>query len=225
VKVAPFTLEQTTITYRNGAPSVTEIRTTGRRADNSKAIFGVFPNSPSKPPLRRVDFADGRSLSLIDPLKARMSIWRDEAQRAAEKRRIESPPENCLYFGERMEGTEKLLDLDVIVVQKDLPDGRLFSERRAPRLQCFALAMKLEERKGSAFIPVLEVRPNFISLAEPAALLFDESPSSRETAPSELKREVYRAIGVTEATCPTCFESASDIEQDRLYREKRVAGN
>jgi hypothetical protein len=35
--------------------------------------------------------------------------------------------------------------------------------------------------------------------------------------PSQLKRTLYSSLGVTETTCPTCFDVATDEQMDDLY--------
>lgn len=217
VSVSPFTLEQTTLRFSGDSTKVIEIRTTARRADGSQAIYGVFPNDPGKPPARRVDFADGRSISVFDAIKAKMSVQRDSANRAAENLRLSNPPENCLFKGEEPGGSETLLGVNVVVARREGGGGQRMSEWRAPSLQCFPLAMKLEVREGQSFKTTLEVRANFLATGEPSALLFDESSASQELAPSELKRAVYSSMGITEAVCPTCFGTPTDAELDSLY--------
>ncbi len=219
--VTPFTLEQITLSFAKSVQGdVIEKRTTARRADASRAILGVFPNS-NQPPLRRVDFADGRAVTVVDQLRAKMSVLLGDRERATAKSRLANLTPDCVRPGETARGESTLLGVTVFEAYRNY-GSKEFSEWRAPSLQCFPLAMKLNDLSSGKAVPNTEVRPLFLHQGEPSAVLFDESAASKERKPSELKREMYSAMGVTEALCPTCFGKGADADADAQYEQKRL---
>jgi hypothetical protein len=215
ITVTAFTLEQ--ITSKGGADrKVIEVRTTARKSDGSKAIVGMFPNDPKKPPMRRIDFANGRAVSIIDTIRSKMSVWRPAQTVASEKAAVANPPNGCLFPTETNLKQVRVLDVDAVVVERKIANGRRMVETRVPLLQCFPIAMTLFESQTSEV--VIEVTPAYLKIGDPPGALFDES-QSKEMSPSELKKTLYLSMGVTESVCPTCFGVLGDAELDRLYRE------
>lgn len=224
VHVTPFLMEQRTVSYtKEPAGILIEQRTTARSADGSTAIMGVFPNRPEKA-IRRVDFADGRSSTLLDSIRAKMGGLLTDRAIAAKKYRLANPPANCAWPGEIPVGIETIDGVDAWMIRREYgspPESRL-TEWRVSRLQCHAVQMLREVNTDGVMRKVTEVTPLYIRVGDPGSVLFDTGAAYKEMTPSELKKSMFASIGVTPESCPKCFEPASELRMDQEYRDHQT---
>jgi hypothetical protein len=224
VQVTPFLLEQRTVSFsKSPEGQMVENRITARRSDGSTAMMGVFPGKPEKP-IRRVDWMDGRTGTIVDSIKAKMMGLVSDSALAKRKRTLQSPPEKCTRPGETTVGSATMEGLETWVVQKTSGGDSLsvqsrLTEWRVPRLSCFAVQMQRESNKDGQWKLLTEVRPLFIRIGDPGTALFEVDGAYDEMKPSEFKRNLLSSAGVTEKDCPKCFSAGGDDAADATYQE------
>lgn len=223
VRVTPFTLEQITVSYvKNPAGEVLERRITARRSDSSQAYYGTLAGVGT--PVRKIELASGGTSTLVESLRIKISTFFRSREIAARKQRLENPPEDCrdtsVYPAEELIGTEQVAGQKALVIRRSWPNRRI-TEWRAPKFQCFAIQERIEELVGGAAKLLAETKLLWVKTGEPDPRLFEAGSGYTEMAPSEFRRAFYRAMGVTEADCPSCFDAARDRAAGALYQANR----
>lgn len=210
INVKPFVLEQTLLTYtKNPSGDLLERRILLRRRDSSEAMIGTQLSSRGPITLRRVDWADGRSSTLVDLVHGRMSGFRPQLSVARRKERLLNTPANCASAGESNVGEEILSGkLAYRIVRLQAPDDRV-TEWRLPDYQCQAIQMVRERLADGGWIKTFEARMDLFQEIDPDPNVFEDWSAYQELRPSDLRARLYQSMGVTPEACPKCFEKDS----------------
>ncbi len=223
IQVKPFVIEQEHISYAagTGPARTTERRIKMRRSDGSMAIIGTFPSRPQLGVLRKVDWMDGRSVTLVEAIKARISGRRSSKERAMRRARLLHPPAGCAYAGEVSEGEDVLWGQTARrVVQKTEGGKRI--EWRLTGYECEAVQMEEWRLVGGVMVRTFEARLIQFSGTEPDEAVFNDWSSYRDLDPEEARKRILTKSGVTKVECPQCQVNEKAIgEAYRRFHDRK----
>jgi hypothetical protein len=165
---------------------------------------------------RKVSFADGRSVSVIDALKIKTTWPSPTADVLANRMRALSKlASTCVAKNETAIGHSELWNQNVIIVS-NAPDPfpQRLTEWRAPTLGCQALEYQLEKRQPDGSWK-LTTRSKIVSLTlgEPDARYFAVPPAYVETKPSDMHILLLKSVGgqVDEAAIRAASSADDDV--------------
>jgi len=230
IQVAPFTMEQLTTNFaRSSEGVVIESRVTARSSDGSEAIAGTQLERPELGVLRKVILADGRAMTLVDRLSAKMSGFLSSKARAARNTRLTAPPPDCLFGAGSVVGKTILMGQEAMMIADQGP-SRVTTSWRLPKYGCETVQMKIENRDANtgATSKYLEVKLVYFVAGEPDSKMFAAASTHQEMKPSEVLAR--GEAEVAQRDCPTCTKpSQAETEAavkraDAKYLEAQADG-
>jgi hypothetical protein len=199
--IAPFTLETEVYT----SSGLLDRRTEARRSDGSEVfIGGVLCEAGIRAgaKARKVSFADGRTVTLVDSIAAKTTWPRSPAEQANRLNQfLADAPADCVYYpGERLLGHDSVLGQRTAVVSAtQFAEGadQKLTRWRAVSLGCKTLKYRLEakNRDGSRHL-LAEEKPLILKLGEPVPALFDTGENYVELKPSQQWRLEAQHFGI-----------------------------
>jgi len=214
--IQSFTLQQDVFAFaRKPAGELTSRRTLARRTDGSESQVDVVRVGETEEfqILRKVEFADGAAMTLIDSINGKLSGFVDGRRLDRRLQKMTSPPRDCLEGTETVVGRETLFGEPFLVVEG--ADGR--GRRRtwkSMRLGCTWVQL-LQEQKNSAGgwdRQLLVVLTGF-NLNEPEPQLFAAGEKYKEMTPTQSYLESARRRGIDPDSCSKCKESVWELEK------------
>lgn len=220
VRVTPFRIE--TLGYSFKPESATGEfafrRIAARTTQGARVLLENTNRMPAESFARKIEFPDGRFLTVADFLKMK-ATGRFSVEEIANRRRANDrlPPDCALFRNDLVIGNTTAHGEPLVTIQNTDPQGMRYTVLRAPRLSCVDVAWTYE-KKGSdgALTKLSEARLVSLAVAEPEATLFDPGTDYREAPPSELQRTFARSIGVTD-----CTECEKQWAKDDNYYHSR----
>lgn len=229
VVVKPFTIEQVFIGYdASGKGTVGSMRTTALRSDGSMATIGrrlPSPENSLRAPVvtREIEMADGRYASLIDSIAAKATGFFRKEELALRKMRFLNPPAHCAQpaMGDVFLREEVVAGARTFVVERRNRDGSQKSTMWLLAEHGCELAQRIAERRqpDGSYRKVAESKLLYLTPEEPDPKYFDGSDAYRGMPPSAIREEYLRSVGMTQETCPECFQG-NWAKKDAEYHKR-----
>src|SRR5271166_1401306 len=195
----PFYLKRTIFTDNHSgklSPFRTEV--VARRSDGATARISSFGPLTAPGYFRKVDFLDGRSVTLIDLIKAK-STWpdMDPNERSALSQKITHAPADCgVHTPYALVRFDSLDGQDVVIMEGVIAKQYRLTRWLAPKLGCEDLYYKSEALGTDGVSSVSsEARVSDLRLGEPDPSLFDLGSDYTEMRPSQAQNLMLQKIG------------------------------
>lgn len=220
IPTEPYTLERT-ISGPNKKFDTKEIL--ARRSDGATLRMHWIGPAEGGQFVRELKFPDGRSLTLYDSVKAKVT-W--PAMTEIEVRMLTSPARaaDCsggrpLLRDDQMEGQE----VDVFQITAGSFRATMWA---APKLGCEHLYVNSEVMKADgSFGPSMETKTTRLAIGEPEPRLFEIAPDLVEMKPSAAQKRVWESLdlglGPEEKAALLRDIQRESAEADRRYQAKR----
>jgi hypothetical protein len=161
---------------------------------------------------RRIEYPDGRFVTLLDLVSLRSSGHWSDAEFAVRSHRLGHFSDPCLF-----KPNEQLVSREIIngiaTVRVTYSDASLWTSWRAPELRCEEIQYQIEKPDGGSYtLKTKAVNVRMAVNTEPDPHLFDSSGNYREVPPSAAERSTRLALGGP-ADCPTCGKDFALLDQ------------
>lgn len=214
--IQPFTMGQDIYTFKRLATGeLASRRTVARRSDGTEAEIDVVKagDSGEFQVLRKVEFADGSAMTLIESINSKLSGFVDRRRLDRRLQRMTSPPTDCIQGPEKVVARETLYGHEFLVLEGS--DDR--AKRRSwqsPALGCAVMQMIQEEKDAAGkWNRTTQVVLNRLTKGEPDPQFFVAGEKFKEMTPTEAYLEAARQKGIDPDACAKCKESIWELEK------------
>jgi hypothetical protein len=217
----PFYLKRTIFTdNHSGKLSPFRAEVVARRSDGATARITSLGPLTAPGYFRKVDFLDGRSVTLIDSIKAK-STWPTMGRRelSALSQKITQAPADCgVHTPYALLRFDSLDGQDVVVAEGVIAKRYRLTRWLAPKLGCEDLYYKSEALSTDGTSSVSsEARVSDLTLGEPDPSLFDLGVEYKEMKPSQAQDLLLKRIGLS-LSPPEAQGARTEAKQaDALY--------
>lgn len=220
VKVTPFRAELIGYSYEKGGGGEYAFRrVAARTAEGARVLLENTARMPADSFARKVEFPDGRFVSVADFLKMKATGQLTTEDIANRRRALSRMPADCsLFRNDKVIGSASAHGEPLVTIQHLDPKGLRYTVLRAPRLSCLDVAWTYEKPgDGGTYTKLSEARLVSLAVQEPEAALFDPGSDYREAPPSEIQRTFAKSIGVTD--CTECEKQRT--KDDNYYHSRK----
>jgi hypothetical protein len=194
----PFYLKRTIFTdNHSGRLSAFRTEVVARRSDGATARISSFGPLTAPGYFRKVDFLDGRSVTLVDSIKAK-STWpaMNQNELSSLSQKITRAPSDCgVHSPYSLVRFDSLDGQDVVVAEGVIANRYRLTRWLAPKLGCEDMYYKSEAlgTDGASSISS-EARISDLRLGEPDPNLFDLGAEYTEMKPSQAQNLLLQRI-------------------------------
>jgi hypothetical protein len=222
----PFYLKRTIFTDgHSGKLSAFRTEVVARRSDGATARISSFGPLTAPGYFRKVDFLDGRSVTLIDSIKAK-STWpgMSRSEISALSQKITLAPADCgVHTPYALLRFDSLDGQDVVVAEGVIAKQYRLTRWLAPKLGCEDLYYKSEAlgTDGTSGVSS-EARVSDLRLGEPDPSLFDLGTEYTEMKPSQGQNLLLQRIGPSLSPREVQGARTEAKQADALYERSQT---
>jgi hypothetical protein len=219
VSVAPVIMTTQDFVVQNGKEVLTMNSTLERRNDGATNDTGQrMEGDLAGTTLRKIEMPDGFEGMIVDQLQLKSTGFMSSEKLAGRKALLTTQRADCIDPGEILDAKETLMGEQanrLIRITSTLKDTRELTWK-LPAFGCIVGQMYVQKMAADGtWQTFIGKRLLSIRGVDPPSDHFAGWETYKELGPSDIKRAVLAAKGITASGCPKCYED--DVAGDKLY--------